>query len=116
MEVEQYLFKQPTTFIISGATQSGKSTFVQNLLINKKKFVNPPPKTTYLFYKIWQPIYTEMAKMGTVTKFIRDIPEKKICMTCYSIIKMMADQLLYLTTWVLKLKNILNYSTNYLLY
>ena len=77
MEVEQYLFKQPTTFIISGATQSEKSTFVQNLLINKKKLFNHPPKTTYMFYKIWQPIYTQMLQMGTVTKFIRDIPEKK---------------------------------------
>ena len=62
MEVEQYLFKHPITFIISGATQSGKSTFVQNLLINKKNLICPPPpppptpKTTYLFYRIWQPI------------------------------------------------------------
>ena len=30
-----------------------------------------------MFYKIWQPIYTQMLQMGTVTKFIRDIPEKK---------------------------------------
>ena len=38
MEVEQYSFKHPTSFIVSGATQSGKSTFVKNLLANKKQF------------------------------------------------------------------------------
>ena len=51
MEVEQYLFKQPTTFIISGATQSGKSTFVQNLLINKKNYLTTHQKQHTCFIK-----------------------------------------------------------------
>ena len=77
MEVEQYSFKHPTSFIVSGATQSGKSTFVQNLLANKNDLICPTPKVTYMVYKIWQPIYTEMSKMGSVTKFIQGIPEMK---------------------------------------
>ena len=75
MEVEKYSFSHPTTFIVTGATQSGKSTFCKNLLANKETLIQPTPKVTYLIYKIWQPIYTEMEKMGLVTKFIQDIPE-----------------------------------------
>ena len=75
MEVEKYSFTHPTTFIVTGATQSGKSTFCKNLLANKETLIQPTPKVTYLIYKIWQPIYTEMEKMGLVTKFIQDIPE-----------------------------------------
>ena len=75
MEVEQYSFTHPTSFIVTGATQSGKSSFVKNLLDNKKSLILPPPKVTYLVYKIWQPIYSEMEKMGTVTKFIQGIPD-----------------------------------------
>ena len=75
MEVEQYSFKHPTSFIVSGATQSGKSTFVKNLLANKNNLICPPPKVAYMIYKIWQPIYSEMLEMGTVTKFIQGIPE-----------------------------------------
>lgn len=74
MEVEKYSFNHPTSFVVSGATQSGKSTFVQNLLINKNKLICPTPKATYVVYKIWQKIYTEMSKMGTVTQFIQGIP------------------------------------------
>lgn len=75
MEVEEYLFVHPTSFIITGATQSGKSSFVKNLLDNKKSLIQPTPKTTYFVYKIWQPLYTEMQKNGSVTKFIEGIPE-----------------------------------------
>ena len=76
MEVEEYSYKHPTSFVISGATQSGKSTFVHNLLINKNKLIRPTPKATYIVYKIWQKIYSEIAKTSSVTKFIQGIPEK----------------------------------------
>ena len=75
MEVGQYSYIHPTSFIISGATQSGKSTFVKNLLINKEKLIQPTPKVTYLFYKIWQPIFTEMKEMGLVTTFTEGMPD-----------------------------------------
>ena len=75
MEVEKYSFTHPTSFIVTGATQSGKSSFVRNLLDNKDSLIQPTPKTTYFIYKIWQPMYSEMEKMGTVTKFIQGIPE-----------------------------------------
>ena len=75
MEVEQYIYSHPTSFIVTGATQSGKSSFCKNLLVNKDILFEPTPKATYLIYKIWQPIYTEMEKLGLVTKFIHDIPE-----------------------------------------
>ena len=71
--------------IISGATQSGKSSFVKNLLINKQKLLEPPPKSTYLVYKIWQPIYSELQQIGLINKFIQGVPEieqlKKIFIT-----------------------------------
>ena len=116
MEVEQYLFKQPTTFIISGATQSGKSTFVQNLLINKKKYLTIRQTQHTCFTKFGSQYIQKWQEWVLLQNLFATSPQKKICMTCYSIIKMMADQLLYLTTWVLKLKNILSYSTNYLLF
>ena len=81
MEVEQYAFFHPTYFIVCGATQTGQSTFVKNLLVNSKTLIRPaPPKTIrpkviYLFFKIWQPLYNEMKENGTVTHFIKYIPE-----------------------------------------
>ena len=75
MEVEQYKFNHPTSFIINGATQSGKTTFVKNLLTNKNVLFKNPPKTTYLVYKIWQPLYLEMKQADLVTEFIQGIPE-----------------------------------------
>ena len=75
MEVEQYIYSHPTSFIVTGATQSGKSSFCKNLLVYKDTLFEPTPKATYLIYKIWQPIYSEMEKLGLVTKFIHGIPE-----------------------------------------
>ena len=78
MEVENYTFTHPTSFIVTGATQSGKSSFCKNLLTNKEFLIQPTPKHTYLIYKIWQPIYSDMEKMGLVTKFIHGIPEMDV--------------------------------------
>ena len=63
MQVEEYTFTHPTSFIVCGATQTGKSTFVKNLLVNSENLLRPTPKVTYLFYKFWQPIYDVMKKM-----------------------------------------------------
>ena len=78
MEVEQYIYSHPTSFIVTGATQSGKSSFCKNLLANKDSLRQPTPKATYLIYKLWQPIYSEMEKLGLVTKFIHGIPEMDV--------------------------------------
>ena len=78
MEVEQYIYSHPTSFIVTGATQSGKSSFCKNLLANKDSLIQPTPKATYLIYKLWQPIYSEMEKLGLVTKFIHGIPEMDV--------------------------------------
>lgn len=52
MEVQQYSFVHPVQFIVWEATQTGKSSFVKNLLDNKKSLMYPTPKVTYLVYKI----------------------------------------------------------------
>ena len=62
--------KTPFNYILYGPTQSGKTTFVKNLLTIKNLFFEPPPQRVFLVYKIHQDIYDEMKESGLVNELI----------------------------------------------
>jgi len=69
--------KHPSTWIIAGATGSGKSVFTLNLLKNKNLLFKPsPPQFGILFYKTWQPIYDEMKEKKLIHLFKEGIPSE----------------------------------------
>ena len=70
--------KHPSTWIISGATGSGKSVFTNNLLKNKERLFKPShPKYGVLFYRTWQPLYDEMKKNNLIHYFYEGVPTEE---------------------------------------
>ena len=52
------IIKHPTTIIVSGPTQCGKTFFVVKLI--KSDLIQPPPERVWWIYGFWQPIYEEL--------------------------------------------------------
>lgn len=70
--------KHPATWIISGQTGSGKSSFVHQLIKNKERlYLTRAPRCVILFYKEWQPLYDKMKNEGIIHSFIQGIPEEE---------------------------------------
>lgn len=68
--------KHPSTWIVSGATGSGKSYFTRDLIKNRGHIFSPKsPDTVILFYRVWQPLYTEMKNKNQIHEFYEGIPE-----------------------------------------
>jgi len=64
----------PFTCIVSGASNTGKTTFIFNLLQCKDVLFTQIPSRTILFYKKHQDVYDSMIKAGLVDElvFIKD--------------------------------------------
>ena len=71
------LFKCPFTAIVCGATGSGKTTFIKNLLHNKDRLFSNKPNRVIIFYTEYQPIYDEMLLSGLVHELV-ELDEKMI--------------------------------------
>lgn len=63
-------FKTSFNCLVSGASSSGKTTWVKNLLTLKSKLFTEEPAKVFLFYKIMQDIYLEMEETGLVNELI----------------------------------------------
>lgn len=57
-------FEIPSTILIVGPTQSGKTSFVRKIIECKEQLFKVPPVTVKYVYGAWQPGYTVMAKSG----------------------------------------------------
>lgn len=67
-------FEAPSTFSISGATRSGKTTWLFKLLKHAKiMFTNPPHKILYC-YGVWQDMFNEMEKLIPNLVFHEGVP------------------------------------------
>lgn len=53
-------FRTPFTMVVSGATQSGKTTYVRKLLKSMPHVFTRVPDWVIYFYSQWQPIFSEM--------------------------------------------------------
>lgn len=60
----------PFNCIISGASKSGKTTLVRNLLSIKTLIFSTPPDFIILVFKYHQPIYNEMKNTGLINELI----------------------------------------------
>jgi len=69
-------FKIPSSFILGGVSQSGKTTFTLNLLRNiEHLFEDPRCKQNIIyFYKEWQNSYEQFKKEGIVKEWINNLP------------------------------------------
>ena len=67
-------FNHPLSFLISGNSGSGKSTFVANLIRYKK--LCPVPDRVFWFYKQYQPLYDELLREGHPIQFIEGLPDE----------------------------------------
>lgn len=68
-------FKHPSTYLIAGSSQSGKTTFVMNILRNIEIIENGKDiKNILYFYKEWQPIFDKAYDEKLVTNFLNYIP------------------------------------------
>lgn len=63
-------FKRRSNIIIGGASGSGKTTFVKNLLSLRGDLLEVNPDRVFLFYSNKQDIYDEMLRQGLIDELI----------------------------------------------
>ena len=73
-DVSEHTFITPTTIIISGATGSGKTTWLKKLLKHQNLFSTKPEKIIYC-YGVWQEAFEDMSNIEFRQGL--DIPSKK---------------------------------------
>ena len=68
--------RNPSTFIVSGPSQSGKTSLVLDLIINGGQLFEDSRclQKIYYFYKQWQPKYDQMSKSSLNVEFIQRLP------------------------------------------
>ena len=56
--------------LVSGPSNSGKTTFVKNLLVRRNVLYDKPPRKVFWFYKVYQHTYDDMLRLNIVHEFI----------------------------------------------
>lgn len=68
-------FKASTSFLISGATRSGKSFLTYKLLKQNSYLFEIPIKKVLYTYKIWQPLFDVIQKECNFVTFHQNLPD-----------------------------------------
>ena len=72
----QVVLQHPFTLMAIGPTFSGKSCWVNRLLIHAKTMINPPPeRIIWRFKRCRQPLFSEMQSTTKNIIFMQDLPE-----------------------------------------
>lgn len=74
IEIQSRKWKAPSSLLICGASGSGKTFFTANLIANRGKIFDPPPRNVVYFFKIWQEIYDRMKETCPEIRFINTPP------------------------------------------
>ena len=69
-------FKSPSSILISGPSQAGKSTLTFKILKNADGMFEKPPSKILVAYKVWQPIYDQMEHAIPNIEFLQGLPSK----------------------------------------
>ncbi len=69
----------PVSFIFAGCSQSGKTQFAKNLILNWEEIFGEEPRSVTILYAFFQPCYSEIqAKYGDRCKFATELTESVI--------------------------------------
>ncbi len=68
------VLQHPFTMMVTGPTGSGKTQWVQELLLRKIIMIEPTPKKILWFYQRWQPLYTSIKALISNVEFIQGLP------------------------------------------
>ena len=74
VKCERFQFEHPFTCMVAGMTGSGKTVWVQSLLKQANRMINPPPERIVWCYSQWQPAYMEMLVSISNIEFVKGIP------------------------------------------
>ena len=66
--MEGHVFKHPFSCLVAGPSQSGKTTFVEQLIKHCDEMIHPVPKAIIWHYSEFQPGYESMANEVTFKK------------------------------------------------
>ena len=69
-------FKTPTSILISGRSQAGKSTLTYKILKHADGMFETPPTKILYAYKVWQTVYDEMERSISNIEFQEGLPSK----------------------------------------
>ena len=69
---QKYLI-HPFTMMIAGPTSCGKTVLLKQILENR--IIKPVPVHIVWYYKIWQPLYTEMMSTVPGISFVEGLPD-----------------------------------------
>jgi len=70
-------FKSPSSIVISGPSQSGKTSLTFEMLKHADGMFEKPPAKIMYAYKAWQPIYEEMEQTVRNIEFLEGLPTKE---------------------------------------
>ena len=74
VEVPRYQFSSPCTIAVSGATSSGKTSFIKELLAHKNSVFKFPPDRIIYCYGIWQKGFNDIENV----EFQKGLPTSDI--------------------------------------
>lgn len=70
-------FEDFSNIIVSGCSNSGKSSWVHRLIKHAKHmFITPPSKVIYV-YKHWQPLYDDLKQNASGIEFVDKLPDEE---------------------------------------
>lgn len=72
---KEFCFFHPSPIIIAGPTGSGKTKFIEKIIIEKK--MQPFPQKIYYCYSEWQKSYNSLSNLSNV-EFLEGLPSQKM--------------------------------------
>src|SRR5207253_78107 len=69
-------FKTPSNIIIAGASQSGKTSLLGQMLLNGDKMFSRPFDRIVWCYSQWQPAYAELGKQLPQIEWVEGLPRE----------------------------------------
>ena len=68
-------FQVPSNILLTGPSQSGKTSFLKKLLAASGTIFSKKPQKVFYFYAARQPIIDEMLKDGLIHKAFHNLPQ-----------------------------------------